>query len=134
MAEHEIASLGAAEAEILKIVWELKEGTVQQIWEKLPPDRLITSATVQTVLRRLREKGYVKSTVAGKAHVFSAAIKPERVIAKTVDDLVGRFFDGDAVPLVMHLAKNRQIDKGDLLRLQELLKKQTSQKATKSEK
>ncbi len=131
MAEHEIASLGAAEAEILKIVWPLNEGTVQQIWEKLPPDRPIASATVQTVLRRLRDKGYVKSTLVGKAHVFSAAIKPERVISKTVDELVGRFFGGDAVPLVMHLAKSRQMDKGDLQRLQELLKKEASVKSEK---
>jgi len=134
MAEHEIASLGAAEAEILRIVWELKEGTVQQIWEKLPRERSISSATVQTVLRRLRDKGYVKSDLVGKAHVFSAAIKPERVISKNVDDLVGRFFGGDAVPLVMHLAKSQRIDKDDLRRLQDLLKKANSPNSTKSEK
>jgi predicted transcriptional regulator len=131
MAEHEIASLGAAEAEILKIVWELKQATVQQIWEKLPSERSITDATVQTVLRRLRDKGYVKSHLAGKAHVFSAAIKPERVIAKTVNDLVGRFFGGDALPLVMHLAKSRQIDKEDLHRLQDVLKKASQPKSEK---
>jgi len=134
MAEHEIASLGAAEAEILRIVWDLKEGTVQQIWEKLPRERAISSATVQTVLRRLRDKGYVKSNLVGKAHVFSAAIKPERVISKNVDDLVGRFFGGDAVPLVMHLAKNQRLDKQDLKRLQDLLKKENSPASTKPQK
>ncbi len=122
MSEHELAALGAAESEVLNIVWELKEATVQQIWEKLPPDRPIASATVQTMLRRLRDKGYVKSRVAGKAHVFSPAIQRERVISKTVGDLVGRFFGGDAVPLVLHLAKSRSIDKEDLKRLQHLLK------------
>ena len=122
MSEHELAALGAAESEVLNIVWELKEATVQQIWEKLPPDRPIASATVQTMLRRLRDKGYVKSRVAGKAHVFSPAIQRERVISKTVGDLVGRFFGGDAVPLVLHLAKSRRIDKEDLKRLQHLLK------------
>lgn len=122
MSENELASLGAAEAEILKLVWELQEATVQQIWEKLPPERDIASATVQTMLRRLRDKGYLKSRVEGKAHVFSPAIKPERVISKSVGDLVNRYFSGDAVPLVMHLAKNRGIDNADLQRLQDLLK------------
>jgi predicted transcriptional regulator len=122
MSETELAALGAAESEVLSIVWELKEATVQQIWEKLPPGRPIASATVQTMLRRLRDKGYVKSRLAGKAHVFSPAIQRERVISKTVGDLVGRFFGGDAVPLVLHLAKSRRIDKDDLKRLQLLLK------------
>ncbi len=118
----EMAGLGAAESEVLNIVWKLKEATVQQIWAELPPDRSISSATVQTMLRRLRDKGYVKSKVAGKAHVFSPAIKREKVITKTVSDLVSRFFGGDAVPLVMHLARSRQIDQDDLKRLQDILK------------
>ncbi len=117
-----MAGLGAAESEVLNIVWKLKEATVQQIWAELPADRPIASATVQTMLRRLRDKGYVKSKVAGKAHVFSPAIKREKVITKTVSDLVARFFGGDAVPLVMHLAKSRQIDQEDLKRLQDILK------------
>ena len=122
MSDAEMAGLGAAESEVLSIVWELKEATVQQIWEKLPPGRPIASATVQTMLRRLRGKGYLKSRVVGKAHVFSPAIKRERVIARKVGDLLGRFFGGDAVPLVMHLAKSRQIDQEDLKRLQRLLR------------
>jgi BlaI family penicillinase repressor len=122
MTDAQMAGLGAAESEVLRIVWELEEATVQQIWEKLPPGRAIASATVQTMLRRLRGKGYVKSKVVGKAHVFSPAIKRERVIAKTVGDLVGRFFGGDAVPLLMHLAQSRQIDREDLKRMQEMLK------------
>ncbi|PYJ85330.1 MAG: transcriptional regulator [Verrucomicrobia bacterium] len=123
MTEKELASLGAAEAEILKIVWELKEATVQQIWERLPAERNIAPTTVQTVLRRLRQKGYVKSSAEGKAHTFSPAIKPERVISKTVGDLVNRFFGGDAVPLLMHLARTRKIAREDLKRLQDLLKR-----------
>jgi predicted transcriptional regulator len=118
----EMAGLGAAESEVLNIVWKLKEATVQQIWAELPADRPIASATVQTMLRRLRDKGYVKSKVAGKAHVFSPALNREKVITKTVSDLVSRFFGGDAVPLVMHLAKSRQIDQEDLKRLQDILK------------
>src|SRR6266496_738869 len=130
MTEKEMASLGAAEAEILKIVWELNEATVQQIWEKLPQERNIAPATVQTVLRRLRRKGYVKSSAEGKAHLFSPAIKPEKVISKTVGDLVNRFFGGDAVPLVLHLAKNQKMKQSELLRLQALLAKDS----TKSDK
>jgi BlaI family transcriptional regulator, penicillinase repressor len=128
MSEKELASLGEAEAEILRIVWELGEGTVQEIWGKLPPERDIAQGTVQTVLRRLREKGYVKHHAAGKAHVYAPAMKPERVISEKVRDLINRFFGGDAVPLVMHLAKDRKIDQEDLERLQDLLKSRKKSK------
>ena len=116
-----MASLGAAEAEILKLVWDAREATVQKICDRLPPKRSIAYATVQTVLRRLWEKGFVKRRVEGKAHVFLPAINPDKVISRSVSDLVDRFFGGDAVPLVMHLARNQKIDRVDLKRLQDLL-------------
>jgi len=117
-------SLGAAEAEILKLVWDAREATVQEICDRLPPERSIVYATVQTMLRRLREKGFVKRRVEGKAHVFLPAINPDKVISRAVSDLVDLFFGGDAVSLVMHLAKNKKIDRVDLKQLQGLLSQQ----------
>lgn len=116
-----IASLGTAEAEILRLVWDLKEASAQQIWEALPEGRDVAPATVLTVLRRLRDKGFLKSRTLGKAHFFSPAIQPQRVISKTVGELLKRFFGGDPVPLVMHLAETHQIDQDDVARLQEML-------------
>jgi predicted transcriptional regulator len=126
MNQTELPGLGAAESEVLNIVWALKEATVQQIWAKLPPGRPIARASVQTMLRRLRDKGYVKSRVGGKAHVFSPAIERERVISKKVVDLVGRFFGGDAVALVLHCVKSRRIDREDLKRILCLLENNQS--------
>jgi predicted transcriptional regulator len=121
MSKKELASLGAAEAEILQLVWELREATVQQIHERLPKERGIAAATVQTVLRRLRDKGFVKSRPDGKAHVFSPSVRPETVISKTVKDLVNRFFGGKAAPLMLHLAQSEKLGKDDLERLRNLL-------------
>jgi BlaI family transcriptional regulator, penicillinase repressor len=121
MSAKELASLGAAEAEVLHLLWSLKEATAQQIWDNLPRARVIELGTVQTMLRRLREKGYVKHRVEGKVHVFLPAVKPERVLSKTVGDLLNRFFGGDAVPLMMHLAESRRISRADLKRLEAML-------------
>lgn len=121
MSQPKLASLGVAEAEILQLVWEMKEATVQQIHDRLPPDREIASATVQTVLRRLREKGYVKSRAEGKLHLFSPLVEPETVISKTVKDLVNRFFGGKAAPLMLHLAQSEKLAKDDLDQLRKVL-------------
>jgi len=129
-----MASLGSVESELLNIVWELKEATVQQVWAMLPPARPIASVTVQTMLRRLRDKGYVKSRVAGKAHVYSPAIERERVISRMVGDLVDRFFGGDSVALVLHQAKSRRLDQKDLKRLLLLLENTPRNSATQVQK
>ena len=121
MTKDMLAAMSPAETEILRIVWELKEATVQQILEHLPAERTIGYATVQTLMRRLEKKGYLQHKRSGKSHVFLAAVQKEEVISRTVGDFLTRLFGGDPVPLVQHLAAHGKLTKADLDRLQELI-------------
>ena len=113
------------ETEILRLVWELEEATVQQIRAELPPDRSLAYNTVQTLLCRLEQKGYLKHSIRGRAHVFSPLVKPQEVIKTTVHDFLSRLFGGDPKPLVQFLAEDGKIDEEDIKRLRELIKKRT---------
>ena len=58
--------LSKAELEIARIVWELKDASVRQVFDTLPPGRDIDFTTVQTYLRRLEEKGYLNVRLEGR--------------------------------------------------------------------
>lgn len=121
MTRSQLPSLSASETEILRLLWELHEATVQQVCEKLPSRRTIGYATVQTLLRRLERKGYVKHRPEGKAHVFYPAVAQDHVIKRSVNDFLERLFGGDPLPLMQHLAEHGRIDAGDLERLRKLI-------------
>lgn len=121
MTKRKLPSLSASETEILRLVWELREGTVQKVWENLPGRRKIAYATVQTLLRRLEKKGYVRHRTEKRAHVFYPAVEQERVIRRSVNDFIERLFGGDPVPLVQHLAEHGRIDAEDLEKLKKLV-------------
>lgn len=121
MAKQKIPALSPAETEILRLVWQLDKATVQQVCDKLPVKRRITYATVQTLLRRLEKKGYVKHQIQGKAHVFFAAVKSEIVIKRSISDFLDRLFGGDPVPLVQYLAEHGKIDADDIKKLKKLI-------------
>jgi predicted transcriptional regulator len=123
MAKQRIPALSAAETEILRIVWQLGRATVQQVCDSLPAKRKIAYATVQTLLRRLEKKGYVKHETRGKAHVFFAAVKSEDVIKRTVGDFLDRLFGGDPVPLIHYLAEHGNIDANNIEKLKQLTNK-----------
>ena len=112
-----LPSLSPAETEILRLVWQRGSATVQEVCDNLPDDRCIAYATVQTLLRRLEKKGYVRHTSIGKAHVFSAAVKQEKVIKQTVTEFVERLFGGDPLPLILHLADSSKLASDDVERL-----------------
>lgn len=114
-------ALSKGEMEVARVLWDLKSATVRQVFEAFPADRRIDFTTVQTYLRRLESKGYVKATLDGRTRVYSPRVKPQTVIRETLDDLVDRLFGGEALPLVRHLIEDRGISDTDLAELRELL-------------
>ena len=120
MTQKKLPAVSPAETEILRLVWQLNKATVQEVCDKLPAKRKIAYATVQTLLRRLEKKGYLKHRIRGKAHVFFAAVKSENVIKRSVNDFLDRLFGGDPVPLMQYLAEHGKIDAGDIEKLKRL--------------
>ena len=123
MGKKKLKAMSPTETEILRLVWQLKEATVQQIREQLAADRPLAYNTVQTLLCRLEQKGYLKHREKGRAHVFSPQVEPDEVIKTTVRDFLGRLFGGDPKPLVQFLAEDGKIDEEDIKRLRQLIDK-----------
>jgi BlaI family penicillinase repressor len=121
MVRKNLPALSPSETEILRLVWQLGQATVQQVCDKLPTRRKIAYATVQTLLRRLEKKGYIKHHNQGKAHVFSPAVKQEAVIKRSVRDFLERLFGGDPVPLLQYLAQHGKINTEDVEKLKQLV-------------
>jgi BlaI family transcriptional regulator, penicillinase repressor len=121
MADKTMPAVSPAETEVLRLVWRLGTATVQDVCDTLPKKRSVTYATVQTLLRRLEKKGYVRHEVQGKAHLFRPTAKREDVIKRTVGDFVDRLFGGDPVPLLMHLADHSKLKHEDIERLKKLI-------------
>ncbi|MHC4400433.1 MAG: BlaI/MecI/CopY family transcriptional regulator [Planctomycetota bacterium] len=113
--------LPKSELEIARIVWDLGEATVRQVSEALPEDRGLDFWTVQTYLRRLKAKGYLKTRRQGRTNVYSPRVPPDRVIGEAIADFLDRVFDGEALPLFQHLIRDRGLREEEIDRLQETL-------------
>jgi predicted transcriptional regulator len=123
MTKQKLQAMSPAETEILRLVWQIEEATVQQVCDQLPPKRNIAYKTVQTLLRRLEDKGYLRHKIKGKAYVFFPAVRREDVVKRTVLDFLDRLFGGDPRPLMQFLAEDGKIDDDDIERLRKLLEK-----------
>jgi BlaI family penicillinase repressor len=123
MGKGKLRAMSPAETEILRLVWQRGEATVQQIQEALPAYRKVAYKTVQTLLRRLEDKGYLTHKVEGKAHVFCPAVKREAVVKRTVLDFLDRLFGGDPRPLMQFLAREGHVDAQDIEELKKLIDK-----------
>jgi predicted transcriptional regulator len=110
-----------SELEVARIVWNLGSATVRQVLDALPGERELDFKTVQTYLRRLAAKGYLRTRREGRTMIYSPRIQPRRVIGQVVDDLMNRLFDGEVFPLFQHLIEDRGLSENDVRQLRELL-------------
>lgn len=122
------SELSASQLEIMKIIWERGETSISEVWQELQNRRKIARATVQTVIGRLEEKGWLKHREIGQAFLYSAVNEQSEIQRTLVDNLCNQAFDGSASGLVWTLLDSRGVSKKDLERIRELISKAESQK------
>lgn len=120
-------ALSKNELDVVRTVWELGEATVGQVFDALTQRKSIDYATVQTYLRRLEAKGYLKTRRDGRANVYRPRVGAGQVIRETIDDLVERLFNGQPLGLWQHLIQERGISAEESKQLRALLEEWEAQ-------
>lgn len=122
----EIPPLSPWEMEIMQVLWKTEgEGaTILQTQQALA--RPIGYTTVQTRLNRLYAKGLVLKS-AKRPALYSAAVPPATVSAGHLDLLLERVSEGNVMPLIAQLLKNRTFTPEELQSLKELITEQERQ-------
>lgn len=110
------------ELELMKIVWELGEPTVREVYETLRKRRQVAYTTVMTMMNVLADKGRLRKRKDGKAYVYRPAEPRKKVVGSMVKDFVGRVFDGSAKPLLVQLVEDRKLSEEDLDEIRRMIR------------
>lgn len=109
------------EMEVMEVLWELGRAAVREIQERLPERRRPAYTTVQTIVRRLEEKGAVKQVKKiGNAFIFEPTISRQTAHGRFIDDLL-EMFGGSARPLMAHLAEAGKLSLEDIRDIESML-------------
>jgi predicted transcriptional regulator len=114
-------SLSNSELEIWRLVGGLGAARVRDVAQALPVDRGLDFFTVQTYLRRLKAKGYLKTRREGRADVYYPAVKPASVLRQITAEFLKRTFGGEVLPLMQQLIQDHGLSDQDIDQLQATL-------------
>jgi BlaI family penicillinase repressor len=114
-------AVAKSELEVAQIVWERGRASVREVLEALPPRRNLDFKTVQTYLRRLEAKGYLRKHREGRAMIYLPRVEPKRVLREVIDDFLERLFGGESLPLVQHLINERGLSAAEICELRATL-------------
>ena len=119
--ERKQSSLSETQLEIMNVGWEKGEVAVSEIWEVLGSRRPLARNTVQTMVVRLEEKGWLRHRTIGKTFHYSAAVDREKTLGGMVAQLVENAFEGSAEGLMHTLLKGRSLSKGEADRIRAMI-------------
>ncbi len=136
MAKNDATPLTDAQREIMEIVWRRGEVTVSEVREALAEHRKLARNTVQTMIVRLEERGWLKHTEQGRAFVYSAN-RPRGVsLGAKVTQMVDRLFAGSPEEMVTALIEYRGLSPEEAQRIRGMIdatEKQQKRHAKKRE-
>jgi len=112
--------LTKAQEEILQILWNINEGVVTDVIDKLPDPKPAYN-TVSTVIRVLEKKGYVSHKVYGKTHVYFPAVSKLEYRQHAFSGTVKTFFNNSLNQLVSFFVKQKTLSINELEELRKLI-------------
>lgn len=121
MAKADSAPLTDAQREIMEIVWARGEVTVSEVRAALAERRELARNTVQTMIVRLEEKGWLKHRQTGRTFVYSAK-RPRTVsLGAKVSQMVDRLFAGSPEEMVTALLEYRGLSPDEAERIRAMI-------------
>ena len=115
------ASPSQAQLAIMQIVWDRGEATVADVWKTLAEVRPVARNTIQTMMTRLEEKGWLKSRAEGRAFLYRAVRPREQVLGGMVKRLLDSAFGGSAEGLILTLLKERGVSPDEAKRIRKMI-------------
>lgn len=116
-----------AQEEILKALWEIKEGAVSDILDNLKDPKPAYN-TVATVIKVLEKKGYVSHKTYGKTHVYFPVVSKKDYAQHIMKDTFKSFFNNSLNQMVSAFVKNKEVGLSELEELKEMLEKEIRNK------
>jgi predicted transcriptional regulator len=113
--------LSEAQLEIMNVVWDHGEVTVGEVWRALSARRKVARNTVQTMLVRLEERGWLRCQTDSHAFRYSAAVPREATLGTMIRRLVDTAFGGSAEGLVMALLDGRGVSRDEADRIRTMI-------------
>jgi|ERR1041385_1022314 predicted transcriptional regulator len=105
-------TLTNAEHRIMEVIWARGSATVAEVVEALEGKDAYT--TILTLMRILKDKGYLWTRKAGRAFVFEPKVDRETAARKAVHQLLSKFFDGSPSELVLSFLREDEITPKEL--------------------
>jgi len=116
-----IPPISDAESRVMEHLWERAPQGTEELTGALFRSTEWHENTVRTLLRRLQEKGAVRSERDGRRLLYTPLLTREQWQTQESRSLLDRVFGGSVAPLLVHFSRTEKLGAKELAELRKLV-------------
>ncbi len=117
-----LPKISDAEWTVMKVLWDRGSSTLAEVVAELEGQLHWKPRTVQSLIRRLTEKGALAVEAVGREFRYAPAIEQDRVQFEASRTFLDRVFNGQLTPFVAGFMEREEVSQDDLDALREVLR------------
>ena len=99
---------------IMNVLWDESPAAVKQVQKRLTSVKPMAYNTVLTIMRILRDKGFVVSKREGRSDLYRPVVTREDMGRRSLGEVIDSFFSGSAEALVSQLLDGQSLTDEEL--------------------
>ncbi|MBX2816895.1 MAG: BlaI/MecI/CopY family transcriptional regulator [Saprospiraceae bacterium] len=120
-------SLSKSEEELMNILWRMHQAPMRDLIEAYP-DPKPAATTIATLLKRMRDKGYVDFKKNSSARLYFPLVDKEVYFSGQINTLIRDFFDDSAGQFASFFTKRTNLSKDELRALRKIIDAEINKK------
>ena len=113
-------ALTKAEEQLMKYLWKLDKAFFKALKEAYPEPRPATT-TINTLLKRLRDKGYIDFKLYGNSREYYPLVSKNEYFSKHMKGLIQNYFNNSIEQFASFFTKEVDISDEDLKKLRNIV-------------
>ena len=110
-----------AEFEVMKIVWKYAPINTNEITERLVKTTTWSPKTIQTLIKRLVNKGALSYEKQSRIFVYTPLVDENEYIGQESNSFLKRFYDGNISKMLSAYIENDKLSETEINNLRSLL-------------
>lgn len=114
-------TLTEVEQRLMEVLWDKGRASVAEVLEGVRKRPKPAFNTVQTMLRILEQKGYIRHDEVGRGFVYFPVVDKASASKAAIKQLVSRFFDGSAGQLAVNLLSDPDLSVEEIAQVERMI-------------
>lgn len=116
-----------AEEQVMKYLWKLGKAFFKDLMAEFPEPKPATT-TINTLLKRMIDKGFVDFKLYGNSREYFPLISKEKYFSKHVKGMISDFFNNSASQFASFFTKETELNEKELREIRNIIDKKLNDK------